>query len=324
MNASWPYPWAIAALTQAAHATRYVQQRATQVVDKRDRSPVTAADFAAQAVIAASLQTNDASTALVAEEEMATLQAAPPRVQAAVLDAVRQVYPQATWAQVLTWLDQGRGPAQGRFWVLDPVDGTKGFLRGAQYALALALVEEGRVVWGGLACPNLPFPGQTEQIGVLAVAAHGRGTWARPLEDPTHWQRWHVSSVAEPGAARVLRSYEAAHTHGGVIAALTQALGVRQPPLRLDSQAKYALLAAGAGEIYLRVPPAARPDYREKIWDQAAGVLLVQEAGGRVTDLDGRPLDFSQGRTLARNRGVLATNGVLHERVLKALRALGI
>jgi 3'(2'), 5'-bisphosphate nucleotidase len=68
---------------------------------------------------------------------------------------------------------------------------------------------------------------------------------------------------------------------------------------------------------------AKKPDYREKIWDQAAGSLIVEEAGGWVTDLDGKPLDFTAGRTLADNRGILATNGHLHPAALEALRAIG-
>jgi 3'(2'), 5'-bisphosphate nucleotidase len=90
----------------------------------------------------------------------------------------------------------------------------------------------------------------------------------------------------------------------------------------MDSQAKYAVLAAGYGEIYLRLLSPKQPDYREKIWDQAAGSLIVEEAGGRVTDLQGQPLDFSRGRTLANNRGVLATNGRLHEAAMQGLKAI--
>jgi 3'(2'), 5'-bisphosphate nucleotidase len=90
----------------------------------------------------------------------------------------------------------------------------------------------------------------------------------------------------------------------------------------MDSQAKYAVLASGQGEIYLRMLSASQPDYQERIWDQAAGSLIIQEAGGRVTDLDGKDLDFSQGRTLANNRGICATNGVLHERTLDAIHAI--
>ena len=323
MNPTLPYPWAVDALRAAARVTRAVQRaHAAQAVDKADRSPVTAADFAAQAVVTAALRTHDPHTPLVAEEDAATLQAAPPAVRQAVLDAVRLVHPRARWEDIVAWLAQGRGAAQGRFWVLDPVDGTKGFLRGAQYAVALALVDGGQVVWGGLGCPNLALvPDSTP--GALAVAARGRGAWATGMH-PGPWQPLRVSAVDAPRQARVLRSYEDAHTHGDVIAALARRLGVTRPPIRLDSQAKYALLAAGQGEIYLRVPPPAHPDYREKIWDQAAGALLVEEAGGRVTDLDGRALAFSQGLTLARNRGVLATNGRLHAEALAALRALGV
>jgi 3'(2'), 5'-bisphosphate nucleotidase len=85
----------------------------------------------------------------------------------------------------------------------------------------------------------------------------------------------------------------------------------------MDSQAKYAALARGDAEIYLRLP--TRPGYVEKIWDHAAGFLVIEEAGGRVTDIEGKRLDFTCGSRLERNRGVIATNGLLHQRVLEAV-----
>jgi 3'(2'), 5'-bisphosphate nucleotidase len=91
----------------------------------------------------------------------------------------------------------------------------------------------------------------------------------------------------------------------------------------MDSQAKYAVLASGHGELYLRLLSPKRPDYREKIWDQAAGSLLVEEAGGTVTDLHGKSLDFAAGKTLANNRGILASNQHLHLQSVNALRAIG-
>jgi 3'(2'), 5'-bisphosphate nucleotidase len=91
----------------------------------------------------------------------------------------------------------------------------------------------------------------------------------------------------------------------------------------MDSQAKYAVLAAGEGDVMLRLLSPSRPDYREKIWDQAAGSIVIEEAGGRITDLDGKSLDFSHGRTLAKNRGIVASNGHLHEAVLQVLREIG-
>ena len=93
--------------------------------------------------------------------------------------------------------------------------------------------------------------------------------------------------MTDPAGARLLRSFESGHTNVSQIDVLANHLGVAAEPVRMDSQAKYAILAAGGGEIYLRLLSANRLDYREKIWDQAAGSIVIEEAGGRVTDLDG-------------------------------------
>jgi 3'(2'), 5'-bisphosphate nucleotidase len=120
----------------------------------------------------------------------------------------------------------------------------------------------------------------------------------------------------------VLRSVESGHTDKGKATDLSRAFGSLVAPIGMDSQAKYAVLAAGGGDAIVRLISPKRPDYKEMVWDQAAGSLVIQEAGGRITDLDGQPLDFRQGRTLAANRGILATNGRLHELLLSGLRAI--
>jgi 3'(2'), 5'-bisphosphate nucleotidase len=132
----------------------------------------------------------------------------------------------------------------------------------------------------------------------------------------------HVSDRSDPALARLLRSFETAHTNTGKIGELVHRLGVTAEPVGLDSQAKYALLAAGRGDLLVRLLSSRQPDYREKVWDQAAGSIVVEEAGGRIEDLHGRPLDFTAGRTLANNRGVLASNGQLHDAALAALKAI--
>jgi 3'(2'), 5'-bisphosphate nucleotidase len=86
----------------------------------------------------------------------------------------------------------------------------------------------------------------------------------------------------------------------------------------MDSQCKYGLVARGDASLYLRIP--AQNFYVEAIWDHAAGSIIVEEAGGRVTDLQGKVLDFSTGRKLAKNRGIIATNGQFHDQVLEAVR----
>ena len=320
--------FAVQAVRWAAELTRLIQHElAADALTKGDRSPVTVADFAAQAVVAALLERAFPHDVLVAEERADLLRAPEgAAVREQVLAYVRHRFQLAEADQVLAWIDRGGGQPGGRFWTLDPIDGTKGFLRGEQYAIALALVCKGRVELGVLACPNLQearrlAPG--EGVGTLALAARGLGSWWRPLAESGTWEPLQVSRRRDPTQARVLRSFESGHTNADQVQALAEALGVQEPPIRLDSQAKYVLLAAGEGEIYVRLLSPERPDYKEKIWDQAAGSLLVQEAGGQVTDLDGKPLDFRQGRTLAANRGVLATNTLLHDAALAALRRIG-
>lgn len=95
-------------------------------------------------------------------------------------------------------------------------------------------------------------------------------------------------------------------------------MGVTAAPLRMDSQVKYGLLARGDASIFMRFPP---PSYREKIWDHCAGFVIVEEAGGRVTDAGGARLDFSKGRWLDLDRGIVAAPPRAHEALLAAVRA---
>jgi 3'(2'), 5'-bisphosphate nucleotidase len=119
-----------------------------------------------------------------------------------------------------------------------------------------------------------------------------------------------------------MRSFESGHTNVDQIENFQNEMGIQSDPVKMDSQVKYALLASGIGEVYLRLLSPNSPDYREKIWDQAAGSIIVEEAGGLVTDLDGKKLDFGQGRTLKKNRGICASNGKLHDQILKAIRTI--
>jgi 3'(2'), 5'-bisphosphate nucleotidase len=315
-------PWveAVAGLREAAGLCSRLRADAPFQI-KSDSSPVTVADFAVQAVLARRLAQAVPDSVLVAEEDSRSLQGEAGRpMLTEVVRHVRSVFPGATAEEVQAWIDLGRGEPGTDFWTLDPVDGTKGFRRGGHYALALARIRQGKVVLAGLACPTLSLDSMgLTAPGVLAVAARGQGAWACQLEGG-RWARLRVSSVDEARSARVLRSVEGAHTDEDWLSRILADLGVGRPPQRMDSQAKYLLLAAGEAELIFRLVPPADRGRREWIWDQAAAASLVEEAGGRVTDLEGRPLDFGAGRRLDRNFGVLATNEGLHDAALATLR----
>lgn len=321
---------------EIAFAVRIVRQamelaRAIQAdlggpgITKSDLSPVTVADFAVQALVARELRAAFPDAVLVGEESAGDLDSPENRpILEHATQHLRAFAPEATPASVCAWIDHGVGEPGARFWTLDPIDGTKGYLRGGQYAIALALVEDGRVALGALGCPDLgadcqPAPG----VGALVVAQRGAGTWLHVGGTPDDaFTRLHVSDRSDPTQARLFRSVEAGHTNLGQIGEIEQALGTTEAPVAMDSQAKYAALAAGGGELLLRLLSPGKEDYRECIWDQAAGSIVLEEAGGRITDLSGAPLDFGQGRKLSGNRGVFASNSALHAAGLAAIRTV--
>jgi HAL2 family 3'(2'),5'-bisphosphate nucleotidase len=319
--------FAIRCVRQSCWLVRQIQaELVTPALTKADNSPVTVADFACQALASYLLKETFPDDPLVAEETSTSLQTAE---TADTLDLVSsfvsRVAGKHDTRQICEWIDRGQADTAERFWTLDPIDGTKGFLRGDQFAVALALIENDLVQLGVLGCPNL-VDGQHPDLsgpGSLVIAVRGQGTWSTSLTEPGSFSRLMVSECSEPAEARILRSFEAGHTNVDQIDLFQEALGVRVAPVRMDSQAKYAVLAAGGGDLLLRLLSPTKPDYREKIWDQAAGSLVLEEAGGQITDLDGKMLDFSTGRTLSRNRGILASNGTLHAFAQKALRQIG-
>jgi 3'(2'), 5'-bisphosphate nucleotidase len=314
-------PAMIEAVRAGARICRAVQATlvAADSIKKSDKSPVTVADLATQAVVARRLADAFPDVPLVGEEDSKVFDEGPGAdLVGAVLARVRSEWPAADEARMRAAIDLGRaeGGPRGRFFVLDPIDGTKGFLRGDQYAVALALIDDGRVVAGVLGCPNLATAAGGR--GAVIVAVRGEGTRLLAVDgDDLVGVPARVSPQRDPSRTRLCESVDKGHSDHSTSNAVVARLGVVAPPVRMDSQAKYGVLAVGDAEVYLRVP--TDPKRSEWIWDHAAGAICVEEAGGRVTDLDGRALDFGKGRALTANRGIVASNGPVHDAVLAAV-----
>ncbi len=173
-------------VAEACALTRRVQDEVVANADsltKGDRSPVTLADLTVQAIMGHRLAKRFPLDAFLAEEDSGSLDASPAMTEK-VGALVRSVAPDLDDDAIAASLDRGKHPggSEGRHWVLDPVDGTKGFLRGQQYAIALALVESGKVVVGALGCPNLPAPGERGNgDGWVFFATRSAGAWSTPV-----------------------------------------------------------------------------------------------------------------------------------------------
>ncbi|KAK8648471.1 hypothetical protein V6N13_129223 [Hibiscus sabdariffa] len=336
-----------------------------QVLAKDDDSPVTVADWSVQATVSWLLSEflEGQSVSIVAEEDVQTLSKSDAAsLLAAVVNTVNECLAEAPkyglqqpkkaleTSQILEAISRcnSTGGPTGRHWVLDPVDGTLGFVRGDQYAVALALIEDGKLVLGVLGCPNYPMkkeflnynhrhdqtmpmtPSSSDiwQKGCVMYARRGSGrTWMQPLihgdtkfEWPNSATLVQASPVDDPSLATFCEPVEKANSNHLFTAGLANSIGLKNQPMRIHSMVKYAAIARGDAEVFIKF---ARSGYQEKIWDHAAGVVIVEEAGGVVTDAGGRPLDFSRGLYLeGLDRGIIACSGpILHDKIIGAVYA---
>ena len=326
------------AVASASVVCRAVQSDLDRVraITKDDKSPVTIADFASQAVVAKVLEDSMKKFVLVGEEDADYLRekAHASHLQA-VVDAVARIFPGITPEEVIRLIDiGGQEPADVGFWTLDPIDGTKGFLRGQQYAVALAYIENGTPVVGAMGCPNLPVSFEApldtpDASGCIYTAVKGQGAFEAPIINGATGEARPIRRVdlGPNDPIKVCASVETGHTNVSdedrILARITEttdhAVG---EPVRLDSQCKYAVTARGQADAYLRLP--TRPGYVERIWDHASGAIIATEAGCTVTDISGAPLDFGQGRGLERNRGIICAAPRVHALAVDAIAALGI
>jgi histidinol-phosphatase len=180
-------------------------------------------------------------------------------------------------------------------WYIDPIDGTHNFIRGVPLFGTLLAVERD----GELQAAVLSAPALHERWW----ARRGGGAWARSLDDPAP-RRIGVSGVAVLADAQIL--YGSGHDieTSGRAPGFHALLGDVWRERGFGDFWGYALLAEGAAEAMIEVDLST--------WDAAAPTVLIEEAGGRVTDFEGRRRIDS--------RTFVASNGVLHEEVLGRLR----
>ncbi len=215
------------------------------VQTKDDQSPLTAADMAAQQVIVAALSQLEPRLPILSEEGKAL-----------------------PWSERQGWT---------RYWLVDPLDGTREFVkRNGEFTVNIALIDERRSVLGVVLAPV---------TGELYVAAQGQGAWLQ-RQAGTEWQRLQTRALDAP--ARVAGS----RSHGGAQGSLLDRLvGTDYQMMPLGSSLKFCLIARGHADVYLRQGLTSE-------WDTAAAQCVLDEAGGAVLDLSGRPFRYNRGESL--------------------------
>lgn len=326
------------AVLLASLVCRQVQSNLASIrqITKDDRSPVTIADYAAQAIVATVLTERLGPITLVGEESSTFLRQEGNRPHLeATLAAVQQLWSHWTQDDLLNAIDIGRADANHpAFWTLDPIDGTKGFLRGQQYAVSLAFISHGQPTIGAMGCPALPrdFGADVDIAdprGCLFTAASGDGaTEEYCTADSTEPTAINRPTAAADDPITLCASVDTSHSDQSSTQRIMAHIAADPELLRLDSQAKYAVVARGQADAYLRIPTpkkavAGKP-YVERIWDHAAGAVVAQESGCTVSDIHGKPLDFSKGEGLESNQGIVVATPRAHGQIIAAIKELGL
>ncbi len=275
---------------------------------KKDKTPVTAADYAAQFILTKTLRKTFPRDEIVAEESPDL----PGGTGGGMLAKILQLLPGENGGDILETLGCGAGNAHAkRFWTIDPIDGTAGFIRGAQFAVAVALVEEGEVSLGFLGCPGLGFiMHAARDLGLYKTGVDGSGGKRIFPQKP----REEKIVLCETAAG----TPDAYGVSGKIIRGAASLTGKRTEAITMDGQCKYALVAERSADVFLRVPNSG--GRRENIWDHAAGAVIAGESGAEVSDFDGAVLDFSTGAQLARNRGIVAAAREIHGDIINSIQ----
>ncbi|MCK6577478.1 MAG: hypothetical protein L6Q98_05165 [Anaerolineae bacterium] len=304
----------LSAVRLSAAATRRIRDIGMGARDKGVHDPVTLADYASQVILCRAVAQAYPDDALMGEERAAVFDST---LDAAGQESVARVVSETlgetlTVDQCRAWLEHGRDRDPARLWLIDPIDGTKGYIAGRRYAIAVALLVGGLPVAGVIGAPD-----PTDRDGGLICYGQGTAAYVQPMRGERA-ERIAVTAQSDPHKWRAVESFDRSHGNFNRSARVYNALGIA--PARVgqyDSQIKYAMLAAGDAELFLRFP---RDDqWVHLAWDHAPGTALLQAAGGVITDLDGALIDFSTGARLTA-RGMVATNGMIHDRVLEAVQ----
>jgi 3'(2'), 5'-bisphosphate nucleotidase len=195
-----------------------------------------------------------------------------------------------------------------RVWMVDPIDGTKGFIAGTgDFAVQIGLAVEGRAALGVLYAPA---------TDVLYWAARGHGSWVlRPISEAEGEPKAERLRVTDENELARMRLAESRSHRGPRMDAVVRALGVRAEVRSHSVGIKVGLLVERQADLYIHMSP------KTKQWDTCAPEAVLTEAGGRMTDLWGGPLRYNTPDVLNRN-GLVASNGAAHDSVIERMRPL--
>lgn len=289
------------------------------IVEKPDGSVVTAVDVALQVFILSELERVFGRIPVIAEEDALSI-GGKPGAESCCRALLREWGFEGGESEIARLVSSGGFDGRARdmedVWVLDPIDGTKGFVEHAHWCPCLALLRRGDPIFASNGYPTLAG-------GVILSAVAGEGCWSYPLDagdegEPTE-RRVDQTPLGRADVVRVVAPVRSTERQQASRRAVVASTGHPCALVPADSQAKYGLVILGEAEVAYSRWGASQGSY---LWDHAGAVVLAREAGAWIGDVDGGAIDCGAGRRLLRNNAVIcaarglgpAVAGVLAER----------
>ena len=350
---------AFSAIQVAARLSQHIiTSQDKGIVEKEDLSPVTVADFAIQALLTATIQHAFPGDNVVGEENASELRADLLLLEhvyellrwvagygdSEAADEARAAFPAdccrvpKSREHMCNLIDEcgSSGPAkEGRTWVIDPIDGTKTYVRGELYAINVALLVDGKQAVGVVGCPNMSMDvrapllnADIDPSGCIVFAVKDHGAFVRPLdgsieeaEAKTRRLTLHDPDLTVSDLRFVTSVTLTDSALAGVHEAFAKSIDVPYPGCDLLPWVlRWTGLALGLGNTTIWA--YKRIDRLGKIWDHAGAMLLFEETGGHITDVHGKAIDLTAGRKMKDNYGFVAAPGKLHSEVLERLHVV--
>lgn len=283
----------------AAKITEWFRIKGFESYQKQNQSPVTLADFASQIYIISKLQAKFPEDQIIAEEEDSAF------IDKRAEHAIEECFKGLKFKEIDNFKEtlKYRSKNADRQWTVDPIDGTKGFLKNLSYAIGIGFMVDSKPKISAIAAPNYSMKGLAifvAEKGKGAKASYGDGELS-----PVKVSRQTI--IKNAGMCHSLHHDQPWTLKFAELAGITK----KNP---MDGMGKFCLIADGSFDIYIR------PERNiANSWDYMPGDLVVREAGGVVTDLNGKPLKYEKSHCILSTPGIIASNGILHQKILKII-----
>ncbi|MFW9970435.1 MAG: 3'(2'),5'-bisphosphate nucleotidase CysQ [Candidatus Odinarchaeota archaeon] len=290
--------FAINIVRNASKITEWFRRKGFESFLKSDQSPVTLADFASQIYIISQIIEYFPDDEIIAEEENTDF------INQKEETLINQCYDELNLQQLKNVKEniKFRGSYSERQWTVDPIDGTIGYQKGLSYAIGIGLMIKSTPVICAIAVPDY----NSNQLATF-IAEKDQGS-----QVAYNNKNFHPIKVSQNKNLHNYRLCHSLHYDKPWVLTFAKKIGITNF-IQLDSMAKFCMIADGTADIYLKPLDSAH----SFSWDFLPGDLIVKEAGGKITDLNGELLNFKREKCIWTAPGIFASNGFLHEKILE-------